>query len=132
MRTLRYVAFLLIVFAASIASAYGPFQAGVAPSLSNNDELVRKADGVVQFRVAPTRLPRSFTVDPMAHLRRNFEGPYDPDNTCYFIRSYVMAREGETGATHLDHVTTCTPQSRIRMKTKVRFTPAIVQTDVVK
>jgi len=46
-------------------------------------------------------------------------------NTCYFIRSYIMKRESETGATHLDHVTTCTPKSRIRMKTKVKFTPAV-------
>lgn len=53
---------------------------------------------------------------------------FNPDsNTCYFIRSYVMKREGEAGATHLDHVTTCTPKSRIRMKTKVKFTPAVEQ-----
>ena len=54
------------------------------------------------------------------------------EHNCYFIRSYIMKREGETGATHLDRITTCTPQSRIRMKSKVKFTPAVEQPAVVK
>jgi len=47
-------------------------------------------------------------------------------NTCYFIRSYIMKREDDTGATHLDHVTTCTPSSRFETrKARVRVVPAI-------
>jgi hypothetical protein len=120
MRTLQVFSLLLfaVVAVAQTTAPQTPAQAAppgtitiqrhdFAADLQNGDELNGH-----RIRVSPMPWTPSYAFNPDA-------------NTCYFIRSYIMKREGEAGATHLDHVTTCTPKSRIRMKTKVKFTPAI-------
>ncbi|MGH9524874.1 MAG: hypothetical protein ACRD3E_20305, partial [Terriglobales bacterium] len=122
MRVLRYVAFLLIV-GATVAVAAEPGRA----NSSMRGALTRDANGNFQFSVMQAAPSRKFIVptvdladasDPRKQLAQNgadealretIEGP----NVCYFIRSYIMKREGERGATHLERVETCTPMSRI-------------------
>ena len=118
MRILRIVAYLLIATGA-FAQAAPPVQAVLPQREFSVDLQNHDRSAMPQARVDPMQWSQPYTFNPN-------------DNTCYFIRSYVMKREGEAGATHLDHVTTCTPKSRIRMKTKVKFAPAVAEPAVVK
>ena len=116
MRILRMFVFLLIATCA-FAQSVPPAQAVLPPGQFTIDLRNHDRSSNSQTQIEPLQWAKPYAFDPN-------------DNTCYFIRSYVMKREGEAGATHLDHVTTCTPKSRIRMKTKVKFTPAVVQPEM--
>ena len=133
MRTLRLVSLLLIATCAfaqnddareviTTSTALSPhalFQVDVRSGNATAPHLVQQP-GV--FAAPWTR-----GADARLNVGDAFRTYRADNNTCYFIRSYIMKREGETGATHLDRVTTCTPKSKIRMKTKVKFTPAFTQ-----
>jgi hypothetical protein len=57
--------------------------------------------------VAPAAI---IPVPPIPHLLS--------DNTCYAIRSYVVARDDkDSDSTHLVHYSTCQPASRYRLRT---------------
>jgi hypothetical protein len=119
MRTLRYVALLSIAVAAFASdrpsdTQSSQFQPNVEWKLP-----IRATDGTFRFRSLPD-VPRSQKI-PREAGEQDLSG-----NVCYFIRSYVMTREDDTGATHLDHVTTCTPSSRFQSKkARVRVVPAL-------
>ncbi len=124
MRTLRLVSLVVLIatfaFAADTNFPKGTpadslFRIGVRNPTGNIDYQFVTQPDVIR---TPVKSRKFSAAEMEAYLH---------GNTCYFIRSYIMKREGEDGATHLDHVTTCTPQSRIRMKTRVKFTPAVVK-----
>ena len=131
MRPLRYVALLLVVMAtATFAAEPGPSN---SPARS---ALTRDANGNFQFRILESAPARQFFA-PGPASQSSAQGrelvrdganeglnAFPRDRVCYFIRNYIMKREGERGATHLDRVETCTPLSRIHTKKTVRIVPA--------
>ena len=125
MRILRLAALLVIAVAAVAADK--PNDSGIQfPPKFDWKTPVRGPDGTYHFmsipNSAPIRVMDELSKEDFARsLKDGLSG-----NTCYFIRSYVMKREDDTGATHLDHVTTCTPSSRFATKkVRVRVVPAV-------
>lgn len=112
MRILQIFTFLLLLACVAVAQQTPP----PAATLPKHNFAVDVQHPQIRTWVQTSGVPQTFETLQQQDA-----------NTCYFIRSYIMKREGEAGATHLDHVTTCTPKSRIRMKTKVKFTPAVEQ-----
>ena len=140
MRSLRNLAFLLVVLGATVALASGPAGAQQSPA-APQAALTQDAHGNFQFNIALSAQPREFALPP-AEQSHNVEEPkrfldgsaagavrdaLNRDNTCYFIRSYIMKREGRAGATHLDRVETCTPMSQIRTRRTFRMVPAFAR-----
>ena len=88
---------------------------------------VKNSNGTVENRLVeqPDVLSmaeyRSRNTYPLAKKILGWSDDYGP---CYFIRSYVMHRDDDTEAMHLDHVTTCTPMSRFQMK-KTQRVPVV-------
>jgi len=143
MRSLRYVAFLLVVFATT--SAFCSDRSGDTSIPVRQSSVTRDANGNFHFQIAPdANHSRQFTLPPSVRtadsadarkqrakalaldaLRDRIE--HESANVCYFIRSYIMKREGDTGATHLERVETCTPGGQIHMKQTVRVIPAIAR-----
>ena len=123
MRTLRVVALLLVAVSACAATSDPVTPGRATPSVFLIG--VNSSDGVVAYQ--PVQQPDVIGARIDASRWKRLD-TFRDDHTCYFIRSYVMKREGETGATHLDHVTTCTPASRFQSKkTHVKFTPAVAK-----
>ncbi len=132
MRILRLTALLLI---ATFAYAQKPLREVVTWSSIDAPHTqflvtVKDAQGptenhlVAQPDVFSMTKYRAHNLTPLAKRILRFS---PEDNTCYFIRSYIMHREDDTDVTHLDRMTTCTPGSRFQMKKTVRVAPAIAR-----
>ncbi len=116
---MRIVTLILLVLLATVAYAQRPADAtAVAPNVNSATETIL----VSQPDVLSNTTERSRDSTPLTS--KLLRSPGDR-GTCFFIRSYVMKREDDTDAMHLDHVTTCTPMSRFQMKKTVRVVPAI-------
>ena len=118
MRTLRYLALLSIAVAAFASETPNDTQ---SPQFQPNIEWkspIRATDGTFRFRSLPNA-PQGIREIPRGALER-----YLGRGTCYFIRSYVMHRDDDTEAMHLEKMTTCTPMSNFQMKETVRVAPA--------
>ena len=129
MRLLRLTALLLIAIAACAQDGREVVSdSTVSAPHAQFLVTVKNPGGAVENRVVdqPTVLSTA-----KYRSRNSNEIANDPirdgvgDGPCYFIRSYVMKREDDTDAMHLDHVTTCTPMSRFQMKKTVRVVPAV-------
>jgi hypothetical protein len=114
---MRGVCLLSLLFIACSAFAGDDF-VQVTPK-TQWDAPLRASDGTFQFRTVPDAGRWAASPRDQVFSERQDE------NVCYFIRSYIMKRRGETGATYLDRVQTCTPKSTIRKKATVRVVPAI-------
>ena len=119
MRSLRYVALLSIAVTAFAADKTSATQSSNFQPDVEWKSSIRATDGTFRFRSLPGS-SRGLGKIPREQLERFLGG-----NTCYFIRSYVMRRDDDSEAMHLEKMTTCTPVSRFQMKKTVRVVPAV-------
>ena len=118
MRTLRYLALLSIAVATFASEPPNDTQSSQLQPDIEWKSPIRATDGTFRFRSLPDSPPGIRKI-PRGTLERNLGR-----GNCYFIRSYVMHRDDDTEAVHLEKVTTCTPMSRFQMKETVRVAPA--------
>ena len=110
MRTLRYLALLLIA-----AAAFAAEKPSDTPSFKRQPKTdwktqVRGPDGSFQFRTWPDS--KRLRDELSQALQKTVPG----GNTCYFIRSYAVKRVDGTDETVQAGVTTCTPSSRFQLR----------------
>jgi hypothetical protein len=114
--------------------------AHLPPTLSEPSAMVSSDASSTTSALDPARFPQSHPSeapapdplkngiledlrDPTAALRARAPAslapaPYEFENTCYAIRSYVVARdEKDSDSTHLVHYSVCQPANRYRLRT---------------
>jgi hypothetical protein len=119
MRILRYLALLSIAVAAFAAEKPNDTESFQLQPKVEWKSPIRRSDGTFRFHSVPNSA-RGIGEMPRGALER-----YLGRNSCYFIRSYIMHRDDDTEAMHLEKMTTCTPMSRFQMKKTVRVVPAV-------
>jgi hypothetical protein len=92
---------------------------GIGPSKMDQNKIDQN-NKVEQFRIGPNGRP--FKSESPDSLVSRLE---KQDNTCYAIRSYVVARDGKNSdSTHPVNYSTCQPSSRYHVKSAEAHAPA--------